>query len=73
MELPDSCASAIHGFYHTERVIYLDGRAHPNDGERSNQGHSIGWWVGETLVVDTALFADHRSTIPNLGIPGGRS
>ena len=29
---------------------------HPAGLERSLQGHSIGWWEGETLVVDTADF-----------------
>ena len=44
-----------------ERVIYLDGRAHPLTGERSPQGHSVGHWEGETLVVDTVNFADHAA------------
>jgi hypothetical protein len=54
----------------TRRVIYLDGRSHPEGGERTNQGHSIGHWEGDTLVVDTRLFADHRSPIAD-GIPSG--
>ena len=58
-------------FYGGERVIYLDGREHPADGKRSNQGHSIGHWDGDTLVVDTTLFADHRTPMPNSGIPSG--
>jgi hypothetical protein len=39
---------------HTYRTIYLDGRTHPKDLEPSYYGHSIGWWEGDTLVVDTA-------------------
>jgi len=41
-----------------ERVIYLDGREHPDD-DRANQGHSVGHWEGETLVVDTRNFSDN--------------
>ena len=42
-----------------ERIAYMDGRAHPADGERTLQGHSIGRWEGDVLVVDTTLFADN--------------
>jgi hypothetical protein len=38
---------------HTFRTIYLDGRSHPKKLEPSYYGHSIGWWEGDTLVVDT--------------------
>jgi hypothetical protein len=54
-----------------ERVVYMDGRKHPDDGERTNQGHSIGFWEGNTLVVDTRLFAENRTPFPVLGIPSG--
>ncbi len=56
--------------YDAERIIYVDGRNHPPNGERTNQGHSIGWWDGDTLVVDTTLFADNRSPYA-VGIPSG--
>ena len=42
-----------------ERVVYTDGRPHPEDGERTPQGHTIGHWEGETLVMYTALFSEH--------------
>ena len=59
-------------FYGVERVVYTDGRSHPESGERTVQGHSIGRWeVDNVLVVDTALFADHRSTFPGSGLPSG--
>lgn len=58
-------------FNDAERTVYIDGRGHPEDGERTNQGHSIGSWEGGTLVVDTVLFADNRSPFPFLGIPSG--
>jgi hypothetical protein len=38
---------------HTFRTVYMDGRSHPADLEPSNYGHSIGWWEGDTLVVDS--------------------
>jgi hypothetical protein len=31
----------------------MDGRSHPVDPEPTNYGHSIGWWEGDTLVVDS--------------------
>jgi hypothetical protein len=36
------------------RVIYMDGRAHPENLKPSYHGHSIGRWEGDTLVVETA-------------------
>jgi hypothetical protein len=38
---------------HTFRTIYVDGRSHPKNPQPSYYGHSIGWWEGDTLVVDT--------------------
>ena len=35
------------------RRIYTDGRGHPDDPDLTFNGHSIGHWEGETLVVDT--------------------
>ncbi len=58
-------------FYNATRTIYMDGRKHPQNGDRTNQGHSIGWWDEGTLVIDTAQFADHRSPVPSTGVPSG--
>ena len=41
---------------HTFRTIYMDGRSHPKNPTPSYYGHSIGWWEGDTLVVDTVGF-----------------
>jgi len=41
---------------HTYRTIYLDGRTHPANLDPSYYGHSIGWWEGDTLVIDTIGF-----------------
>jgi len=57
-------------FDRLERKIYMDGRSHPEDGERTSQGHSIGWWEGKTLVVDTTMFADSISPVAD-GVPSG--
>jgi len=35
------------------RRIFTDGRGHPDDPDESFNGHSIGYWEGTTLVVDT--------------------
>ena len=37
----------------SDRTIYMDGRDHPTDGPTTATGHSIGWYEGRTLVVDT--------------------
>ena len=71
IEIQDDIVIIRSEFNDAERVVYMDGRRHPDDGERTNQGHSIGSWEGSTLVVDTRLFAENRSPFPFLGIPSG--
>ena len=57
-------------YFGVRRTVHMDGRGHPENAERTLQGHSIGRWEGDTLVVDTRFFADHR--IGNgPGIPSG--
>jgi hypothetical protein len=58
-------------FFDVQRTIWMDGRGHPEGGERTNQGHSIGHWENGVLVVDTTHFAEHRSTLPGTGLPSG--
>lgn len=41
---------------HTFRTVYMDGRSHPADLPPTNYGHSIGWWDGDTLVIDSVGF-----------------
>jgi hypothetical protein len=48
-------------FIDVERTVYLDGRDHPESMEPSNQGHSIGHWEDDVLVVDTKFLTEHRS------------
>jgi hypothetical protein len=52
-----------------ERTIHLDAATHAG-AERSLQGHSIGRWEGETLVIETTQFADHALGI-GFGLPSG--
>ncbi len=40
------------------RVIYMDGRKHPEDLIPTWTGHSIGWFEGDTLIVDAVGFND---------------
>ena len=46
------------GNIHSYRQIFLDGRKHPKDPDPTWYGHSIGWWEGDTLVVDTIGYND---------------
>lgn len=41
---------------HSYRIVYMDGRQHPEDLTPSYYGHAIGWWEGDTLVVDSVGF-----------------
>src|SRR5881394_1830517 len=42
--------------YSQWRQIFTDGRKHPEDPDLTFNGHSIGHWEGDTLVVDTVGF-----------------
>ena len=57
-------------FFDQERTVYMDGRPHPQDTELFHEGHSIGWWEDDVLVVDTTNFAYDRSAYQN-GVPSG--
>jgi hypothetical protein len=48
----------IYEFESLVRQIFTDGRKHPKDLDATYMGHSIGWYEGETLVVDTTGFND---------------
>jgi hypothetical protein len=58
------------------RYVYIDGRKHPDaeELEGTTNGHSIGRWDGETLLVDTVGFNERGITaIPGGGFRGARS
>lgn len=58
-------------YFDQTRIVYMDGRGHPETDERTSwEGHSIGWWEGETLVVDTTHFRDHPEG-NGRGVPSG--
>ena len=58
LELPDQKLAFIFdvGGPHTYRTIYMDGRTHPKGELPLYYGHSVGWWEGDTLVVDTTNY-----------------
>lgn len=56
------------GGAHSFRVIYTDGRSHPREVQPTNFGHSIGWWDGDTLVIDTVAF-NEDAWIERWGMP----
>ena len=52
---------------HTYRTIYLDRRTHPATLTPQYYGDSVGWWEGDTLIVDTigfneSFWIDRRGT-----------
>ena len=53
-----------------ERRVHLGMAEHPMDTERTHLGHSIAWFEGDTLVVDTTYFAYNRWG-NGRGIPSG--
>jgi hypothetical protein len=53
---------------HTFRTIYMDGRTHPQNLVPSYYGHSIGWWEGDTLVVDSIGY-NERFWLDRRGLP----
>jgi len=43
-----------------DRAVHMNVASHEG-AEVTHQGHSIGWWEGNVLVVDTTNFADNNS------------
>ena len=52
----------------TWRIIYMDGRSHPDDLMPSYFGHSIGHREGDVLVVD-AVGLNEKSWTTRDGLP----
>jgi hypothetical protein len=56
---------------HTYREVYMDERSHPANPEPTNYGHSIGWWAGDTLVIDSVGYNNdfwfERMGLPHTG------
>jgi hypothetical protein len=59
----------LYEMYHY-RQVFMDGRTHPDpdDLDPSWYGHSVGWWEGDTLVIDTVGFND-KTWFDNRGHP----
>jgi hypothetical protein len=53
---------------HTFRTVYMDGRSHPKNLVPSAYGHSIGWWEGDTFVVDSIGF-NEKFWLDRRGLP----
>jgi hypothetical protein len=51
----------------TIRRIYTDGRDHDPSADPTYTGESIGYWEGETLVVDTTAISPKAELLP--GVP----
>lgn len=69
IEITEEAVFIRNEFFDVERTVFMDGRPHPENGTRSDQGHSIGWWEQDVLVVDTRLLADHRIGGAFFGVP----
>lgn len=52
---------------HETRIIHLDGRPHVDDGVRTYMGDPVGYWDGDTLVVETTNFRGETG----IGLNGG--
>lgn len=69
IQISDSLVSIRSEYDTIERTVHMDISSH--DGAAiSYQGHSIGRWEDEVLVVDTTKFADHRNGNAR-GVPSG--
>jgi len=66
----DETATIRSQYFDQQRTVYMDGRAHPDASVLTHEGHSIGRWEGNVLVIDTRNFAYHRSPYQN-GTPSG--
>ena len=57
-------------YFDSVRTIYMDGREHPPATEQFFEGHSVGHWEDDALVIDTTNFPYHRSPYQT-GVPSG--
>ena len=49
------------------RHVWTDGRAQPEDPDPAFNGHSVGHWEGDTLVVDTVGLNPQNRLAPGIG------
>jgi hypothetical protein len=55
-------------YHHQTRQIFTDGRGHRDDLPPLWMGDSIGWWEGDTLVIETVNFND-QTWLDRRGLP----
>ncbi len=53
----DESITLKYGYMDLVRTIHLSVSEHPDEIAPSTEGHSIGWWEDDTLVVDTIGFS----------------
>jgi hypothetical protein len=53
-----------------QRVVRMDLAEHPSQLEPTLQGHSIGRWEGDALIIDSRGFSTHEEGV-GFGVPGG--
>src|SRR5665213_263691 len=63
---PGKVAIAVEAYMQL-RQVFTDGRPHPKDPVPLFNGHSIGHWEGDTLVVDTVGFVPWSMISPGVG------
>jgi hypothetical protein len=56
------------GALHSWRVIYMDGRSHPENPEPTWDGHSVGHWERDTAAIDSVGF-NQKFRMSRLGPP----
>ena len=56
------------GGTHSFREVTMNRRTHPANVSPSYFGHSVGWWEGDTLVIDTVGF-NERAWMERWGMP----
>ena len=67
VQTPKKVAILFEGF--TDFIVVpTDGRKHSKDLDPAWNGHSIGWYEGDTLVIDSIGFND-RSRLDTIGHP----
>lgn len=63
IEQTDTTVRVIYGSMGLDRTIHLDMADHPDDIEPSIEGHSVGRWENDALVVDTVGFLPGMITV----------
>lgn len=70
LDEPEETITIRSQYFDEVRTIYMDGRAHPPASELFHEGHSVGHWEDDALIIDTTNFTPHRSPYQN-GVPSG--